>query len=194
MARLLVSMVVALGLYAGAMPAQAADLDGYEVVHIKNGPNELTMQGHDVLAFRAWRENYNAHGFDIVTLYSRDKAEGEPEVWNLVSFFKQDEGEERELNELTLSGGADCRLTDFRLLTASDNRPTRLIVADRDFGDSYAASQVVHFDYYVLTANEDKEVGEPPLYFKQEKTVTSKDVYCDVNEAFDKELELGESD
>jgi hypothetical protein len=182
---------VLLALSVAGVSARAGDLVGYKVLPINNGLNSLRLQGHELLGFRAWRENFNAHGFDLVTLYMRNKVDGKLGAWNLVPIFSRQKGDEKEQFELTVSGGADCVLQDFRLLAATDNRPAQLIVARRDLGESYADAATVHFDYYMLAENADGDPGWPSFYFKAEKTTSAKAPYCDVNEAFDKELQLG---
>jgi hypothetical protein len=171
----------------------AADLDGYKPVPINNGPNTLHLAGHEVLAFRAWRENYNAHGFDVVTLYMRGKGGQGQDLWNLLPAFDETGGNMKEHDHLAVSGGADCELEDFRLLVSPDGKSAELIVANRDMGESYADAAAVHFSYYRLAENADGTVGWPPFYFELQKTVTPKKTYCDVDEAFDKELHLGAS-
>jgi hypothetical protein len=174
-----------------ASPLYAGDLDGYTVVPVSNGVNKLTLDGHEAMAVRAWRENFNAHGFDVVTFYFRDRSDDGKTTWNLVPVFDQDDSRERDM--LTVSGGADCQLHDFRLLQADGRRPVRLVLADRDMGDSYADGATVHFSYYELARNEDDSPGRPTLYFKAWKTTVAAHKYCDVNEALDKELHLGAS-
>jgi len=182
-----------LALCVGSVSAWAGELDGYKAVPVNNGPNNLHLYGHEILGFRAWRENFNAHGFDIVTLYMRNKVDGKLGAWNLVPIFSRQKDGEKEQFELTISGGADCQLHDFRLLVATDNRPVQLIIARRDLGESYADAATVHFDYYTLAENADGDPGWPSFYFKAQKTMQARVPYCDVNEAFDKELNLGTS-
>jgi len=182
------ALLVALG---GIHTVQADELAGYKVVHLVNGPNKLRLQGHEVTAVMASRENFNAHGFTVVTFYLHDKGDDGKEDWQLLPVFEKQNGEEHERQSVTISGGADCVLHDFRLLSASDGRPTLLIVADRDLGESYADDAAVHFDYYELAQNEDAVPGWPAFYFRAKRTTTAHAKYCDVNDAFDKELHLG---
>jgi hypothetical protein len=178
---------------SASITAHAADLAGYRPVPINNGPNTLHMAGHEVLAFRAWRENYNAHGFDEVTLYMKGKGDQGQDLWNLLPAFDETGGDMQEHDQLGVSGGADCKLKDFRLLLSPDGKSAELIIADRDMGQSYADAAAVHFHYYRLAQNKDGTIGWPPFYFELHKTVTPKKAYCDVNDAFDQELHLGTS-
>jgi hypothetical protein len=175
-----------------ATSAVAADGGGLKVLPVNNGVNQLTLLGEPAMAVRAWRENYNAHGFDVVSFYVRDKAAGEKAFWNLVPMFGQvAKADISEHLEITVGGGADCVLHDFRLLRSDDDKRVMLVIAQRDMGDSFADAAPVHFTWYDLTKNEDEAPGEPWLYFRQTRTSQATKPYCDVEEAFDKELHLG---
>ena len=154
-------------------------------VPINNGMNTLKIRGTDFQVFRAWRENYNAHGFDVVTFYYRNN-----DTWGLVPLF--DDAKASEKLELTAGGGADCRLHDFRLLVYPDATSAQLLVATRDPGSSYVSSEVVHYVYYDLEKNVDGTPGAPLYAFKATGRSTSKAAYCDVNDAINNELHLGE--
>jgi hypothetical protein len=156
-------------------------------ISIRNGINRFVLDGNEFLAFRAWRENFNAHGFDVVTLYVRDG-----DQWNLVPLFGSvEDKEDTEHDLLTVSGGADCVLHDFRLLNGTATQPARIILADREITKSYADADTVHFTYYELAKNDAGNFGRPALYFKKLKASVAKEKYCDVNDAFNKELHLG---
>ena len=193
MIRLAAVAVVWAALCAASLSVAAADAQGYQPVHINNGSNTLHIASHEVLAFRAWRENFNAHGFDVVTLYMQDKEDGQKPTWNVLPIYGDAADAEKEHLELTVGGGADCVLHDFRLLLPPDGHTAELVVAQRDPGESFADAAAVHFDYYVLTKNVDGVPGWPRFYFKLQKSAKAKSTYCDVNEAFDKELHLGVS-
>lgn len=154
-------------------------------VPINNGINTLKILGTDFQVFRAWRENYNAHGFDVVTFYSRNN-----DTWGLVPLFDESKGNEKL--ELTAGGGADCRLQDFRMLVSPDGSAAQLLVAKRDPGNSYLDPEAVHFVYYELKKNEESLPGAPLFFFQTTKRVDSKAAYCDVNDAINNELHLGE--
>lgn len=172
--------------------AQADSIDAPRVIPVNNGPNQITLAGLPAMAMRAWRENYNAHGFDVVSFYVRDTADA-TSSWNIVPVFANapKNGDTEKLN-ITVGGGADCTLHDFRLLRSADGKTETLVVAQRDAGESYADAALVHFTWYNLTKNDDGDVGYPALYFKQARETQAKKRYCDVNEAFHHELHLGE--
>jgi hypothetical protein len=168
-------------LAAGLAPqsASAAAAANAKVLVVDNGINKFTVGKHQVVAVRAWRENGNAHGFDVVTFY---------EVNDRLNLFAGKNPEKEEFS-ITASGGADCQLHDFRFVQAQGRQPARLVVAERDFGESYSDTAAVHFTWYDLV-EATMEFG-PRLYFEVRRKTDSPHKYCDVNEAFDKELHLG---
>jgi hypothetical protein len=131
------------------------------------------------------RENGNAHGFDVVSFYVDAPSEGdEGDRLSILPIFKDDQ----EKLELTVGGGADCLLHDFRLVRGAEG--TYLLVATREFGDSYVDARPVTFDRYELEHNAAGEVGRPAYYFEWRAATASKLRYCDVGDAFKHELGL----
>ncbi|WP_322044403.1 carbapenem self-resistance protein CarG family protein [Paraburkholderia sp. J67] len=167
----------------------APAVQGARVIPVNNGINTLKLQGQHAMAVRAWRENFNAHGFDVVTMYVQDGG-AKPGAWNIVPVFDHDAVKPEHL-EIVASGGADCMLRDFRLVSAADGKSTSLVTATRDMGDSYADAAKVRFDYYVLTENDEGSAGHPRMYFEWKSSRTASRPYCDVNDAFRDELHLG---
>ena len=158
------------------------------VVPVVNGVTKVSLDGVDVTVVRALRENYNVHSFDVVSFYTGSLVDKKQRL-GIVPIFSKDRD---ELHEITIGGGADCNLNDFRLVKGSGQRPARLVVAHRDMGESYADAQTVHFIVYEMKRNDDPESdGDPPVSFQEKLRVKSKQKYCDVNDAFDKELHLG---
>jgi len=172
-------------------PAHAAKAQS-NTVPVDNGIASLALGSHTLVGLRALRENFNAHSFEVVAFYFRDTSAG-PAQLNLVPVFGTDKGKRKELYEITVGGGADCKLSDFRLLKAQGRQPARLVVAQRDPGDSFVAPGVVRFIYYDLMQNEEGLPGEPPLYFEEKTRANSRQKYCDVNDAFERELGMGAS-
>ncbi len=187
---------IVLGLTLLGLSGAAAAQAGYTLMPVHNGVNTLKLRGYDAIAMRAWRENFNAHSFDVVTFFVRDSAAGRAQPWSLVPVFRRSErgaNSEQEQLHVTTSGGADCVLHDFRLLLAQGGKPATLILANREAGASDADDAKVRFDYYVLTENTDGTPGYPKLSFRWQKSQPSRAQYCDVNRAFDQELHLGTS-
>lgn len=168
----------------------AAPLDSYSVVTLHNGINKVdfTNDGKDDLVVIAHRENFNAHDFDVVSFYADEPGPDKSKTLGMVSFFTND----KEGFTVTTSGGADCVLKDFRLLKPKSGNKTLLIFASRKFTESFAENNVVVFDYYELQSNADQVPGAPYLSFKHVKAHESTAKFCDVNEAFKKELGLAD--
>ena len=170
-------------MYASAVTTPPA------VVPIVNGMNKVALDGVNMIVLRAYRENFNAHSFDVVTFYAESRVDNKQHL-DVVPIFNK-RGNDTELHEITTGGGADCNLADFRLVKGSGKQPARLIVANRDFGESYADDATVHFVVYELKRNPDGDEGAPPVSFQEARRIDSKKKHCDVNDAFDKELHMG---
>ncbi len=158
-----------------------------QVIPISYGVNEISFgQGLHGLLVLAWRENFNAHGFDALTMYvSNPVSTGQRDAALLmVPVFDHD----KEQLMLTAGGGADCQLSDFRLIRESSGA-VELITAQREFGQTYVDSEPVTFRYFALKHNEGS-IGRPPYYFQLTKVAKSRTTHCDVNEAFRAELGL----
>ncbi len=150
---------------------------------------DLTGQGQNAMLVLGRRENFNAHGFDVLTIYVVARAlPTDRSIWHLVPVFR----DEKERLELTASGGADCLLHDFRLLKTPTKDGVRLIVAARELGQSYAEENNVTFEYYVLKKNSEGIAGRPLYYFEKSGSSKAKRKYCDVTAAFKEEFGLNE--
>lgn len=147
-------------------------------VSLKNGMNrvDFTGDGRADLVVVAHRENFNAHGFEVVTFHVEDG-----DTLLQVPLFDGDD--ERQF--ATISGGADCTLHDLRLLPGKAGEPMTLIVADRALGDSYADPNTVTFTWYALRTNAEGDVGYPQFRFQRTRTTQAKQAFCDVGDAFD---------
>ncbi|MFL6600464.1 MAG: carbapenem self-resistance protein CarG family protein [Steroidobacteraceae bacterium] len=153
---------------------------------------QLTPDGVRGLLVRARRDNGNAHGFDVLSIYAlahssevRDAEFLVLPVWEVGK-----EGKEKERLELTVSGGADCKLQDFRFLVGPGS-DLQLVTAQREFGTSYADAAQVTFTYFSLKHNSAAEIGRPLYYFESTTSSRAKKRYCDVNDAFKQELGFG---
>jgi len=153
------------------MVAQAA-----APVSLKNGMNRIdfTGDGRADLVVVAHRENFNAHGFEVVTFHVEDG-----DTLLQVPLFDGDD--ERQF--AAISGGADCTLHDLRLLPGQAGEPMTLVIADRALGDSYADPDTVTFTWYALRTNGD--VGYPQFRFERTRTTQASKRFCDVGDAFD---------
>jgi hypothetical protein len=155
---------------------------GPAAISLHNGVNRFDLDGAAAgMAVLGHRENFNAHGFDVLSLYAKPERTSD---WQLVSVFDGD----KEALTLSASGGADCLLRDFRLVRDSPSDRVQLIVAERDAGSNYADPAAVHFKFYALRRNDAADVGRPLYYFELTRTTLAKRPFCDVGEAFIEEL------
>jgi len=165
--------------------AQAAD----RVQALRPGINRIALQAGAApgMAMLAHRENFNAHGFEVLTLYAElPVSQGQRPQWQIVPLFDA-AGEHLALKA---GGGADCLLHDFRLLRPARGRDAELVLAERELGESFASASQVTFRFFRLHANREGEVGRPVLYFEFDHAEVAKAAYCDVGEAMHAELGL----
>ena len=174
-------------LLLAAFTAHGMDLRAYANVKLHPGINaavNIGVPARLATIVIGHRENFNAHGFDVATFFI---AGDKPPDLGLLSFW---DGDKESLHQGT-SGGADCVLHDFRLLRSSKGAPPMVVVADREMGDSYADKAAVSFRFYRLVQNTEGMPGRPLYSFELVKTEKAKASYCDVGEAFQRELGLG---
>jgi hypothetical protein len=182
------SLAVSMLALTGA--ANSADLPLGNVQSLSYGitPLDLTGAGLPSMAVLARRENGNAHGFDVLTLYvSMSLWDGDPVTWRIVPVFDTDNNDSEQLT-LLAGGGADCLLHDFRLVASSRERGLQLVVAERRTGD-FATAAPITFKFYELE-KPTLPFGWPPYYFQLTHSSVTQRSYCDVGEAFEKELGL----
>ena len=151
-------------------------------IKISNGVTQVDFVGDGVLdlIISGHRENFNAHSFEVISFYIPVENR-----WNIVPIFENG----KEKSQISVSGGADCLLHDFRLLMGGSSNPATLITADRDMGVSYIDQAKVVFTYYTLVHRE--EVGSPVYGFEKSGSKIAKVKYCDVGDAFKNELGIG---
>jgi hypothetical protein len=168
------------------VPALAIDLHDYSAVKLHRGINEvdLGVMGQHATVVVGHRANFNAHGFDVTTIYlSGDSPAAGLDivgVWD----------DQKESLYLTTSGGADCLLHDFRLLRSARGAPPAVVVAERQLRESFVEDSPVTFKLYVLMHNDIGLPGEPTYWFKLVETRNAKAAYCDVGVALFRELGL----
>ena len=166
-----------LALAAILMGAGSAIASGESLTRPGNGLTEMHLVGDGTpgMMVIGRRENFNAHSFDVVSLFIRLD-----DQWQLVPVYDAD----RERDSFTSSGGADCLLHDFRFVRHHVKAPLELVIADRDYRDSFLAVRPVVFRLYELTRNATSEPGAPMWSFRLRSTRTSAKSYCDVGDAF----------
>jgi hypothetical protein len=177
-----------LGIPGEVTRAQAPEsFSNWTLVPLRNGPNNFDIDGDGRLdlVFVAWRETANAHAYELVTFY---RATDDEQKWQLVPF--EGTGGQADSDAFRTHMGADCQLRGIAIVRrpAQRHEAVTAIVAERDFGQSYADTASVKFTVYRLARNDDGTPGWPPLYFQRDRTIEAKSKYCDVNEAFASEL------
>lgn len=139
------------------------------------------------------RENYNAHGHHLALFQVRaPRYADDPksaDEWQIVPFFASDTSVAEEIFHTV--EGADCIVRDLRILRGTPGRPVTVVIAERELGRSYADSEAVHFQFYELRTNTSGVVGYPSYFFERTRVVEATRTYCDVDDAFDRELHLG---
>lgn len=83
-------------------------------------------------------------------------------------------------------------LHDFRLLVSTQHRPSLLVLADREMGETFTDDERVTFRIYKLEANAQGLPGRPTYYFDFAEQRVAERKYCDVETAFQNELGLGD--
>jgi hypothetical protein len=172
---------------ASPVGALSQSLVGYRPVPLENGFAHIVLAGQTLVVARAWRENYNAHGFSVFAFYA-DVSDGGKHQLLAVPLFGDASDPIGERETITTQEGADCMLGDIRLLAASED--ARLVVASRALGKSYADPAPVHFDVYRFEKNRGGMPGFPPFDFRFERRIDAGKNYCDVGQAFRAELGL----
>lgn len=144
-----------------------------------------------VMVVKAWRENYNAHGFYVLDFYNPVKTYGsnvdqedKPTEIAPLQIIPAEKSTKFDLNFTTYQG-ADCVLQDYRFL--EKDKKTYLWEAERDFGTSFADTEKVNFSLWALQKNDDGIPGWPAVYFKLVKKWQAEKKYCDVANAFREE-------
>lgn len=107
---------------------------------------------------------FNAHGFGVGIFYLKAPKGAIPtgfrndDVLGLATVWDDVKGSNEALT-VTTSGGADCVLHDFRLLISSQHKPSLLVLADREMGETFVDEERVTFKTYTLTQNIEKMFG-----------------------------------
>jgi hypothetical protein len=179
-------------LTARPKPLRGSSVASDSVVVLRNGRNAIDLIGDgsrgEVLV--AWRGNYNGHGHStaVFSVLAEGDLGSEP-MWLLVPFIGGDSsGSARDV--FTTWQGADCTLEDLRVI-GRRAASVEVIIARRPLVGSFADTAQVRFHWYMLRRNAQEIPGWPTYYFERTKSTVAKRQYCDVNEAFRRELGLG---
>jgi hypothetical protein len=151
---------------------------------------DLDGDGRQEMIVRAWRENFNAHGFFISSFYSEDPyrqalvaGRALPAALGVIPIERADTKE--FVASISTEQGAECLLRDFRLLPSDQGM--LLVEALRRKGHANDDRQSVLFTIYQIRKNEDGLPGLPDAYFSSLDQYETEGTYCDVTDAFDTE-------
>jgi hypothetical protein len=168
--RLLVASVLALACGTSTARPEAITPQG-DITTIRLSGGELSML-HTLLDLN------NAHPMETISFFKRS-ASGPAEQIP----FEMD-GDYQPI--LPLRSGADCAISGMRAFRQADK--LEIVYALRKGG--WAEKKLVTFVVFELATNEEGAPGTPSLYFRQRSKLTSKQAYCDVNRALEKEAPL----
>lgn len=161
-----------------------------ESVKIKNGINyiDLNGDGKKDIVVNGYRGHITAHSFSVYSFYLYKKLALEETTyeWQIVAIDGGGGFSDDGIGKYSISThqGADCVLREIRLARFKNNSSYYLVIASRPRGKSYIDSTIVKFLFYRLIYNED----ETRFIYEKVKEIDSKDKYCDVREAFEREL------
>ena len=141
--RLLITLAAA---GASSEHARAADV----LVAIPDGISrtDLDGDGRQEIVVRAWRENFNAHGFFVLSFYFEQpdrqvSVGGRPSPASLGVIPIERSDREGFANSVLTEQGAECMLRDFRLLRSRGD--VMQLRAERRLGTEYNHAQPVLF-------------------------------------------------
>lgn len=135
-------------------------------------------EGKPELIVRGRRDNHNAHSGSIISFYRQEPSK------HLILIPVEDKDRTGFSHAMETFEGAECTITDYRLVKAGKNR-MHLLEGRREVTHSLHEDNTVRFRLFKLHHNEDGLPGFPDLYFKPQREWTSQGQYCDVNQAFE---------
>ena len=168
--RLLVASVLTLACGASTARPEMITLQG-DITIIRLPGGELSML-HTVLDLN------NAHPTQTISVFRRS-ASGPAEQ---IPF--EIDGDYQPI--LPLRAGADCAISGMQAFRQADK--LEIVYALRKGG--WAEKKLVTFVIFELAKNEEDAPGTPSLYFRVRSKRMSKQAYCDVNRALEKEVLL----
>jgi len=181
----LLEAVLVLAVLLCLKPAYSGEKSG--VIKIENGVNyiDLNGEGKKDIVIKAWFENFTAHGYYLYTFIINRPDYASGKNWLVVPIELEKKAFE---DSFRTSQGADCVIRDIRLMKDGNNK-VELIIAERPLEESFSESRKVTFYRYQLKEDREGLPGSPRFRFQLHDKWVSKNAYCDVNEAFEKELE-----
>ena len=191
---ILLSVVIIPALYS--MSAVAADVPPptfgrLTPIPLHLGLNKvakLTPEGRDGVITMAWRDNGNAHGFNVFTVMVHEAEAPPGEEWTVASFF---DGDNETLTETDAPHTTEDYVRSIRFIRGATG--TLAIIAARDiFGENGMVDKsAVAFTVFKLTRRPDNDpLGRPHHYFERVAAWVSEKRYCNSETALAVELGL----
>jgi hypothetical protein len=176
-----------------AVPAQAAPrISDIVPIPLQSGVNRvpaLAPDGREGLVVLGWRDNGNAHGYDLALVLLRG---GRGAPWNVVHTDPAlDDNTNNGLDAITdIPHTGDDMVRAFRLARGNvDGKPaTLLLMATRDPGDGIPAPSHVSFDVWRLEHAPD--VGTTPDHFAPILHDRSRGPFCNADMALSRRFGL----
>lgn len=180
---------------AGSVHAQSAERR-LVVVQLYNGFNVVDLLGGgsrgQIVVSR--REHADGTGYGTALFQVRapvDVADSTSATeWQVIPFFGPDErvgGD--DLFHSVEAGG--CASADLRVVRVGRASAVQVVVARRALGATATEPTAVRFEFYEMRVNADRVPATPPWFFQRVRGERSRERYCDVNDAFARELGLG---
>jgi hypothetical protein len=192
------SLLACAGIVAPAVQgrAQGASERRLVVVQLYNGFNvvDLLGDGHHGQIVVSRRAHADGTGYSTALFQVRALANAADSTsaaeWQLLPFFGPDErvgGD--DLFRSVEAGG--CASVDLRVVRIGAGRPVQVVVARRAVGATATEPTAVRFDFYEVRGNVEHVPATPRWYFQRVRGERSRERYCDVNDAFARELGIG---
>jgi len=166
----------------------------FQVISFKNGPNEIDLNSDGIKdsVVKSFRNNgVSPHSYNVYDFFiNKPASQYMAKAWVIVQIDK-DKNDKDAINieyenDVSTSEGAEVVLKDIRIIKTKDNK-CLLVIAKRDFGESYVSEETVNFDIYELKENTAGD-NDPDYYFNYLESIKANNKYADVNKAMDKEL------
>jgi hypothetical protein len=188
--RLAIAAILFVAAGCSCMAAATPTVTDLVPIPLKSGVNrlpQLAPDGRDGLIVLGWRDNGNAHGYDLALVLLQDKA-GAP--FNVVK-VEGAPGESRGSDVVTDDPHAgEDMVSSFRFARGrlDGRRATLLLVASRDPGASIPDPSRVTYAIYALVHEPD--VGTTPDHFKLVAKDRSDRPYCNADMALSRRFNL----
>lgn len=192
--RLLLAALLALGMAGPAAAAEPAKHRFTELapIPLKPGPNTIERfapDGRSAIVTLGWRENGNAHGYDLYLVLMAGNS-GVPEVVGFDTLTREGGGFEDTIRDDPHTGEDVVRSVRF-VRGKIDGQPgTFVFVAQRGFDPEEGIPGPSLVDYTVFKLVPGEDVGTTSDMFQPVETVQSTTKFCHAEKALLKQYSL----